>query len=108
MGKNPARERATSLAGPASRVPLSRLREPAPCAIPCYHTRMGNIPVEFSLEQLQAIVILANNQLFRVKYIDPKMPGHVNRPEQLEIFKQAVGVVEAALNKAKGIKDRNA
>jgi hypothetical protein len=69
---------------------------------------MGNIPVEFSLEQLQAIVILANNQLFRVKYIDPKMPGHVNRPEQLEIFKQAGGVVEAALNKAKGIKVKGA
>ena len=69
---------------------------------------MGNISVEFSLEQLQALVVLANNQLFRVKYIDPKMPGHVNRPEQLEISKEAVQVVEAALNKAKGIKARNA
>jgi hypothetical protein len=67
---------------------------------------MGNISVEFSLEQLQAIVVLANNQLFRVKYIDPKMPGHVNHPEQLETFKQAVQIVEAALNKAKGIKAR--
>jgi len=68
---------------------------------------MGNICVEFSLEQLQAIVVLANNQLFRVKYIDPKMPGHVNRPEELAISKEAVQVVEAALNKAKGIKARN-
>src|SRR5271157_6059722 len=25
------------------------------CVIPCYHTWMGNISVEFSLEQLQAI-----------------------------------------------------
>ena len=79
-----------------------------PGAIPCYHTRMGNIPVVFSLEQLQAIVVLANNQLFRVKYIDPKMPGHVNRPEQLEVFKEAVQLVEAALNKAKGIKAKGA
>ena len=75
---------------------------------PCYHTWMGNISVEFSLEQLQAIVVLANNQLFRVKYIDPKMPGHVNRPEELAISKEAVQVVEAALNKAKGIKPRSA
>ena len=75
--------------------------------VPCYHTWMGNISVEFSLEQLQAIVVLANNQLFRVKYIDPKMPGHVNRPEELAISKEAVQVVEAALNKAKGIKARN-
>jgi len=69
---------------------------------------MGNISVEFSLEQLQALVVLANNQLFRVKYIDPKMPGHVNRPEQLEISKEAVQIVEAALNKAKGIKVKSA
>jgi hypothetical protein len=69
---------------------------------------MANISVELSLEQLQAIVVLANDQLFRVKYIDPKMPGHVNRPEQLEISKEAVQVVEAALNKAKGIRPRSA
>ena len=69
---------------------------------------MGNISVQFTLEQLQAIVVLANDQLFRVKYIDPKMPGHVNCPEQLEISKEAVQVVEAALNKAKGIKPRSA
>ena len=67
---------------------------------------MGNISVEFSLEQLQAIVALANDQLFRVKFIDPKMPGHVSRPEQLAISKEAVQLVEAALNKAKGIKPR--
>jgi hypothetical protein len=35
------------------------------------------------------------------------MPGHVNRPEELAISKEAVQVVEAALNKAKGIKARN-
>jgi hypothetical protein len=68
---------------------------------------MGNISVQFTLEQLQAIVVLANDQLFRVKYIDPKMPGHFNRPDQLEISKEAVQVVEAALNRAKGIKARN-
>ena len=92
----------------------SRARQPrqpgerASCVVPCYHTQMGNISVEFSLEQLQALVVLANNQLFRVKYIDPKMPGHVNRPEQLEISKEAVQIVEAALNKAKGIKVKSA
>ena len=67
---------------------------------------MAKISVEFSLEQLQAIVVLANDQLFRVKYIDPKMRGHVRRPDQLEISKEAVQVAEAALNKAKGIKAR--
>jgi hypothetical protein len=36
------------------------------------------------------------------------MPGHVNRPEQLEVFKEAVQLVEAALNKAKGIKAKGA
>ena len=65
---------------------------------------MKKISVELTLEELQAVVTLADNQLFRVKYIDPKMPGHVNRPEELEISKQAVQVLQQALNNAKGIK----
>jgi hypothetical protein len=69
---------------------------------------MRKISVEFSLEQLQALVTLADNQLFRLKYIDPRMPGHVNRPEELELCKEAVQVVQTALNTAKGIKIKRA
>ena len=75
----------------------------------CYpDTEMPKFSVEFSLEQLQALVTLADNQLFRVKYIDPKMPGHVNRPEELEISKQAVMLVRTALDAAKGTKVKSA
>jgi hypothetical protein len=67
---------------------------------------MKKISVELSLEELQAIVTLADNQLFRVKYIDPKMPGYVSHPEELAVSKSALQVLQDALNAAKGIKAR--
>jgi len=66
------------------------------------------IAVGLSLEELEALVKLADNQLFRLKYIDPKMPGHVNHPGELEIAKSAVSVIQTALNTAKGIKTKTA
>ena len=65
---------------------------------------MKKISVQLTLEEIQALLTLADNQLFRVKYIDPKMPGHVNRPEELELSKAAVKVLQDTLNTAKGIK----
>ena len=44
----------------------------------------------------------------RLTWEADRVPGHVNRPEQLEVFKEAVQLVEAALNKAKGIKAKGA
>jgi hypothetical protein len=67
---------------------------------------MKKISVELSLEELQAIVTLADNQLFRVKYIDPKMPGYISHPEELAVSKSALQVLQDALNTAKGIKTR--
>ena len=65
---------------------------------------MKKISIQLSLEELQALLTLADNQLFRIKYIDPKMPGFVRHPEELERCKAAVGVLQDALNTAKGIK----
>ncbi|HJT88429.1 MAG TPA: hypothetical protein VJ732_11245 [Bryobacteraceae bacterium] len=65
---------------------------------------MKKISVQLTLEQLQALVTLADNQLFRVKYIDPKLPGFVKHPEELETSIAAVAALQEALNAAKGIK----
>jgi len=65
---------------------------------------MKKISVDFTLEELQALFKLADNQLFRVKYIDPKMPGYVVRREELELSKAAVQVLQDALNGVKGLK----
>lgn len=67
---------------------------------------MKKILVELTLPELQAIVSLADNQMFRVKYIDPKMPGYVSHPEQLAVSKAALQILQEALNTAKGVKAR--
>ena len=68
---------------------------------------LKKISVELTLEELQAILTLADNQLFRVKYIDPKMPGYVSRPEELRAANSAVQVLQDAVKTAKGIKSKN-
>jgi len=62
------------------------------------------ISVSLSLEQLQAVLTLAENQLFRVKHIDPKMPGYIVRPEELEVATSAMGILGEALKTAKQAK----
>jgi len=62
------------------------------------------ISVSLSLEQLQAVLTLAENQLFQVKHIDPKMPGYIVRPEELEVATSAMGILGEALKTAKQAK----
>jgi hypothetical protein len=63
---------------------------------------MKKISVQFTLEELQAAVTLASNQMFRVKYIDPKMPGYVTNPVELNASKAALQALQDALETAKG------
>jgi hypothetical protein len=65
---------------------------------------MKKISVELTLPELQAVVSLADNQLFRVKFIDPKMPGYVSKPDEIAVSKAALQVLQEALNTAKGLK----
>jgi hypothetical protein len=62
---------------------------------------MKKICVSLTLEELQALVTLADNQLFRVKYIDPKMPGYIVQPKELEVAMSAVQILGDALKAAK-------
>ena len=67
---------------------------------------MKKIAAQFTLEELEAILTLADNQLFRVKFIDPKMPGYVKRPDELRAAQSAVQVLQNALAERKGHKPR--
>ncbi len=58
---------------------------------------MKLINVTFSPEQLEVLVTLIDNQLFRMKYIDPKMPGYRPRPENIENARTALEVLQGAL-----------
>jgi len=68
---------------------------------------LKKISIKLTWEELQAIRTLAENQLFRVKYIDPKMPGYVSRPNELQNANSAVQVLQDALKTARGIKLKN-
>jgi len=65
---------------------------------------MAKIGIELTMEELQALLTLASNQFFRMKYIDPKLPGHKERPDELRAAQSAVQVLETALKAKKGIK----
>ena len=66
---------------------------------------MSKITVQLTPEELQALVTLTENQFFRIKYLDPKMPGYKGRPKEVEAAQSAVHVLQAALRKEKGFKD---
>lgn len=67
---------------------------------------MRKISVALTLDEMQAILTLAENQLFRVKHIDPKMPGYIVHPEELQVASSAVQVLAEAVKNAKQAKTK--
>jgi hypothetical protein len=70
--------------------------------------RMENVAIKMSAEELRALLEMVDNQLFRMKYIDSKIPGHQKNPEELKLAAGAVGILREAFNRARGIKTRAA
>ena len=62
---------------------------------------MKKISVALTQEELQTLLTLAENQLFRVKHIDPKMPGYIVQPRQIEVANSALLILGDALKAAK-------
>jgi hypothetical protein len=69
---------------------------------------MKKIAVRLTLEELQTLVTMADNQLFRIRFIDSKLPGHVGSPEALRQAQAAVQVLQNALKEAKGFPTKTA
>ena len=67
---------------------------------------MQKISVQLSVDELQALITLTENQFFRIKFIDPRMPGHKARPGEVEAAQSAVGILKEALRKQRGY-DKN-
>ena len=65
---------------------------------------MAKISIQLTMEELQALLTLADNQFFRIKYIDPKIPGHKERPDELRAAQSAVQVLQNAVKAEKGFK----
>jgi len=66
------------------------------------------IPVKFSLEEIQALLEMVENQLFRMKFIDSKIPGHKPDPAKQRVSNSAVNTLQEAYKKAKGFKSKDA
>jgi hypothetical protein len=67
---------------------------------------MKKLSVQFTLEELQELLELVDNQLFRMKYIDSKIPGHRPNPEKLRHASDAVQALRDTFKTAKGFKTR--
>jgi hypothetical protein len=65
---------------------------------------MKKISIELGVDELQELLELVENQLFRMKFIDPKIPGPKVKPEKIEAANSAVKVLKDAFKAAKGFK----
>ena len=56
------------------------------------------IHVELTGDEIKAVITLTEDQLFRVKFIDPKMPGHKPNIDQIRAAESALHTLKAAAN----------
>ncbi|MGJ5814389.1 hypothetical protein [Paludibaculum fermentans] len=57
--------------------------------------------VKLSTREIELLVSLASDQLFRREFIDPKMPGHVSKSEDITLGKSLVARLKAILDQDK-------
>jgi hypothetical protein len=69
---------------------------------------MKKIRIELTVEELQALVTLTENQFFRMRFLDPKIPGYKARPEEMKAAQSAVATIHKALNQEKGFTSKAA
>jgi hypothetical protein len=65
---------------------------------------MQQIPLKLSLDEIRELLEMAENQLFRMKFIDSKIPGHKANPEKQRVAASAVHSLQEAFNRAQGSK----
>jgi hypothetical protein len=63
---------------------------------------MKNIKIEVTPEELKLITTLLSDQLFRRKFIDPKMPGYKGQPAELAMGQELVLRFKSAAQDAAG------
>ena len=63
---------------------------------------MQQISVKLSVDEIQALLEMVENQLFRMKFIDPKIPGHKVNPKKVKLSGSAITILQEAVKRAKG------
>jgi hypothetical protein len=62
----------------------------------------ARVRVEMSVEELQASVQFLTDQIFRVKFIDPKIPGNQSNVRQIRAAESALLLLQEALKTRSG------
>lgn len=65
---------------------------------------MQQIPLKLSVDEIRALLEMVENQLFRMKFIDSKIPGHKADPEKQRVATSAVNSLQEAFKRANGLK----
>jgi hypothetical protein len=60
------------------------------------------IKIELSPEELKSLTTLAENQFFRMRFIDPRLPGYTIEPEVYRASQSAVALLSEAMKKERG------
>lgn len=60
------------------------------------------IKLQLTPEELKALTTLAENQFFRMRFIDPRMPGYRIAPEVFRASQSATAMLTEASKKERG------
>jgi hypothetical protein len=55
------------------------------------------VRLQLTVEQVKAVTTLLEDQVFRVKFIDPKMPGYKKNPEQVLAAESALAILKESV-----------
>ena len=58
---------------------------------------MKSIKLSLTLDELKGLLHIVQNQLFHVKYLDPRIPGYKAQPGELEAAESAIRVLQEAI-----------
>ena len=58
---------------------------------------MKCIKLSLTLDELKGILKTSQNQLFHVKYLDPRIPGYKAQPDELKAAESAIRVLQEAI-----------
>jgi hypothetical protein len=58
---------------------------------------MQSIKLSLTLDELKGVLQTVQNQLFHVKYLDPRIPGYKAQPGELEAAESGIRVLVEAI-----------
>ena len=68
---------------------------------------MKTISMKLTVDEICGLLELVDNQIFRVRFIDTKFPGHIGNPAKVKIAMSAIKTLRDTFNSTKGFKIRD-